>query len=582
MSETNDEVTPEGRLMADILQFWRLHGQWPEVEEFRGSHPGELPVIDALIEEESLYSLGTPREYHPTLKGLLLHGRQIAGEAFDVFDRVLPFLKKAYEQNPEKQWTVEEIGTLSSVPEEEVSRSLGLLLPMMAITVWRKSRLGMEGQPPRQQAAGQRSFEFSRQLLETPSFQSILKQLKEQEPLESPVQLSLLHVDGYRALEGFDAHLGPLTVLIGANATGKSSLLDFLGMLSFAAVNPLPPEVDPRSVGKRLFHSGAPERIHLSLRAVGNDGRTLQYVVHLAGPLGSTRVVFEQLVALAKTADEQEAISFEFLDFRSGKGSVRTQEASRHELILRQRTTSWTLPANELALRRALDPNLRVISGFREFVSSWRFYTGFDVGMTAALRRPALAEPEPWLREDGANLSAVLFHLMTERPERWGELETHLRSAIPSFQSLTVKARGGPGMVMGIWREEGVKDELTLADLSEGTLRFLCWMVLCLAPVRPPLICIDEPEVGLHPRVLPVLAGVLRLASTETQLLVTTHSPYFLSQFTLDEIAVMKKADGRAMFIRPSSNEALRQEVEELGSAGLAQLHLSDELEGRA
>jgi predicted ATPase len=137
-------------------------------------------------------------------------------------------------------------------------------------------------------------------------------------------------------------------------------------------------------------------------------------------------------------------------------------------------------------------------------------------------------------------------------------------------------------MVMGIWREEGVRDELTLADLSDGTLRLLCWLVLCLAPARPPLICIDEPEVGLHPRVLPVLAGVLRLASTETQLVVTTHSPYFLSQFTLDEIAVMKKVDGRAVFVHPASNDALRQEVEELGGAGLAQLHLSDELEGRA
>jgi predicted ATPase len=74
----------------------------------------------------------------------------------------------------------------------------------------------------------------------------------------------------------------------------------------------------------------------------------------------------------------------------------------------------------------------------------------------------------------------------------------------------------------------------------------------------------------------------LRQASTETQILVATHSPYFLSQFSLDEIAVMKKVDGHAVFARPASNEALRHEIDELGAGELARLHLSDELEARS
>jgi predicted ATPase len=82
--------------------------------------------------------------------------------------------------------------------------------------------------------------------------------------------------------------------------------------------------------------------------------------------------------------------------------------------------------------------------------------------------------------------------------------------------------------------------------------------------------------------VLPVLAGVLRLASARSQILVATHSPYFLSQFQLDEIAVMKKEDGKAVFRRPATSESLRQEIEELGSESLALMHISDELETRA
>jgi predicted ATPase len=190
-----------------------------------------------------------------------------------------------------------------------------------------------------------------------------------------------------------------------------------------------------------------------------------------------------------------------------------------------------------------------------------------------------VTDPEPLLREDGGNLSAVLLWLRHDHPTAWEELELHIRSVVPGFRALNVKPRGGPGTVVGYWREDGVEGELTLADLSDGTLRLLCWAVLCLAPELPPLLCIDEPEVGLHPRALPVLAGLLQLASQRTQVLVATHSPYLLSRFSLKEIAAMRKEGGGAQFVRPSSSEALRQMVSELGSDEIARLHFSDELE---
>jgi predicted ATPase len=93
------------------------------------------------------------------------------------------------------------------------------------------------------------------------------------------------------------------------------------------------------------------------------------------------------------------------------------------------------------------------------------------------------------------------------------------------------------------------------------------------------LICIDEPELGLHPRVLPILAGLLRSASARTQILVATHSPYLLSHFALDEIAVMRKEDGAARFVRPATSRALREMVQDVGAEEIARLHVSDELE---
>jgi predicted ATPase len=374
---------------------------------------------------------------------------------------------------------------------------------------------------------------------------------------------------------GFSTQPRDLTVIIGANASGKSSLFDFLRFVSFAASNPLPFEIDPRSVGKRLFHTNGPEQIELALVVRHGDTKPLRYEVEIQGPIGAPKVTSEQL-ATTEPLSSDEQTPFVLLSFKNGRGVVR--DPAERKL----RRPEWTMPPNELALRRALDPTLVTLSRFQTFVTAWRFYTGFDVSTSAAIRRPVPSEPSPTLAEDGANLSAVLFSLVSEHPDAWGELETLLRSAVPGFVSLAVKPRGGRGTVMGIWREQGLKDELTLADLSDGTLRFLCWATLCLSPNIPPLICIDEPEIGLHPRVLPVLAGVLRLASARSQILVATHSPYFLSQFKLDEIAVMKKEDGKAVFKRPATSESLRQEIEELGSESLALMHISDELEARS
>jgi predicted ATPase len=169
--------------------------------------------------------------------------------------------------------------------------------------------------------------------------------------------------------------------------------------------------------------------------------------------------------------------------------------------------------------------------------------------------------------------------LRTEHPIVFDELKTHLRSTVPGFRNLTVKARGGPGQVIAFWQEEGVDDELSLADLSDGILRFLCWTTLCLVPNPPTLICIDEPDQGVHPRTLPILAGLFEKASTRTQLLLATHASYFLSQFDVTRIAVMKKVDGESRYLKPGDSEVLRANLEDFGVEELEAMHRSDELE---
>jgi len=183
------------------------------------------------------------------------------------------------------------------------------------------------------------------------------------------------------------------------------------------------------------------------------------------------------------------------------------------------------------------------------------------------------------LHEDAGNLSSVLHYFMTEKREAFDELMIHLRTAVPGFRGLNVKARGGPGEVIAFWREDGVDAELSLADLSDGILRLICWMTLCVQPNPPTLICIDEPDQGVHPRTLPILAGLFEKASSRTQLLLATHASYFIAQFQIELLAVMRKESGEAKFIKPKNSRVLMQNLEDFGTEELEIMHRSDELE---
>jgi predicted ATPase len=144
---------------------------------------------------------------------------------------------------------------------------------------------------------------------------------------------------------------------------------------------------------------------------------------------------------------------------------------------------------------------------------------------------------------------------------------------------MTVKVRGR-GRVEVLWQEDGWKEpELSLSDLSDGTIRLIAWLTLALSPDPPPLVCIDEPEEGVHPRTLPKLAGLFSKLAERTQVLLATHSSYFLLQFPLERIAVMRKVDGGGVFRKPADSKALCECLEDFGDEELEVMHRSGELE---
>lgn len=531
---------------------------FPEIGPFRARFEDRRDVLDALVREHEIRILDQRDVYVPTLKGFRFHESTLADRWLREAAELLPLLQDTYRRARGKQVHVDELIDQHGLDAWVVQRGLALLIDELPVwSAWAGA------------ADAVSNLQLTEQVLDyTPSDLLGVPEV-ERLPADAPVTLRRIELSGYRPFRDLDATLDDLTVIIGANAAGKSALLDFVRFMSDAVSEPLPPEIDRRCIGKALFHAGGPSKISCALTV--DLGRPLRYEVEIHGPVGTPRVVRERL-ATVEPVHPADTRPFAFLDLRAGSGELR--DSGRGVLL----PVPWTAPPGELALRRMLDPRQKAAYRLREAIGAWRVYTGFDVSAESRIRQPAITENAPILAEDGHNLSAVLLWLQAEHPDVWAELETHLRSVIPSFRALRVRLRGR-GQAMAGWREDGVDEELTLADLSDGTLRFLGWATLCLAPELPPLICVDEPETGLHPRVLPVLAGLLRRASERTQVIVTTHAPYFLAQFELDDIAVMRKEDGRAVFVRPGSSAALRAMLEELGGDELMRMHVSDELE---
>ena len=385
-------------------------------------------------------------------------------------------------------------------------------------------------------------------------------------------RIKSLQIEGYRPFRDFQAQTGPMEVLVGANGAGKSSLFEFLRFLRDSAHQDIPPEVIAGSSGQQIFHIPGPERFQWNLDIDNGKPVSLTYKGHLFGPIGKTKIGRECVQSSGPLSTNHKQ-PYVYMDVDGGKGVI--QEGRGKGLVTQDLQLS---KPNQLALSVMTNPALPMLYHLREYVRSWRFYSSFSIA-NEKIRKSVPVEERPVLHEDAGNLSSVLHYLMTEERTAFDEVQQFMRLMVPGFVGLTVKARGGPGQVIAFWQERGIDQDLSLADLSDGILRLLCWTVLCLHPYPPALVCIDEPDQGVHPRTLPVLAGLFQKATERTQVFLATHASYFLLQFDLNQIAVMRKENGQATWVKPSDSTMLREQLDEFGVEELEAMHRSDELE---
>ena len=410
--------------------------------------------------------------------------------------------------------------------------------------------------------------------------------------------ITKVEVQGYRLLNEFEADLAPLTVVIGANATGKSTLQDLLRFVSQAAERPLKAVVKERGGFTSLLSAGARtrmERVGWQITVASPPHRSgwpaastepvegLVYEAALSGfrGLAISGVEYEVL----RSAGSGQAAPVIFLEHREGMAKVYDGVAGELVDFGINEPRAQDGPSLVLTQVRNLF-RYRAVSAFRSYLASWAFYPGFRIDPDSQIRSlPGDVEPVTVLDPDGANLTTVLHEILTRHEYRGaaGDLRDWLRSAYPELEEITAEATAGArGKVTLCWHERGVARALNASELSDGVLRFLCLAVVLSNPAPSPLVVVDEPEVGLHPGLLPIVADMIKAAAEQTQVLVTTHSPDLLDFFDLDDVGVMVREDNSVRWHRPSSRRTLKMLLESVEGETLGDLHRSGELEAGA
>lgn len=309
--------------------------------------------------------------------------------------------------------------------------------------------------------------------------------------------------------------LRPLNVIIGPNGSGKSNLLESIELLRSAPEQLLKPIREGGGVRDWLWKGaeGTPTASLDVLLAYPKGPQSLRY--HLAfTEVGQRFEIVDERVENEKPASSKHPQPYFFYHFNNGRPALNVGGTSRS---LQQEDVD--LEKSILSQRR--DPDqYPEITYLGQVLGKIRLYREWSFGRYTAPRLPQKADlPNDMLEPDSSNLGLVLNRLRRD-PAVKQRLLTALQALYSGIDDYDVQIEGG---TVQVFFHEG-RFTVPATRLSDGTLRYLCLLAVLCHPNPPPLICIEEPELGLHPDVLPTLAELLKEASTRTQLIVTTHS----------------------------------------------------------
>ncbi len=337
-----------------------------------------------------------------------------------------------------------------------------------------------------------------------------------------------LDIQGFRSLKDVSWRPGDLNVIIGPNGSGKSNLLKMLELISAAAQGKLSDYIQRSGGMGAIVWDGQAGDVQFSVTTsgtgIGVAATGFIYKVDLEKRLfiSSPDYGIESETFIA-TKDDLVVIDSDGSDVRiRGRQDSQYAEAvtSPTETILSSLDTPFV-------------PWIRLMAlpFYQQKIANYTIYQDLRTDKNAPIRQALVTRLEQQVAPDGQNLINVLHTLYTSERQFKQDINDAMSAAFgPDFDELIFPPAADQRIQMRV-RWKTLKREQSTADLSDGTLRFLFLMTVLASPSPPPLIAIDEPETGLHPSMLPIIAEFAVEAARRTQVVFTTHSDQFLDAF---------------------------------------------------
>ena len=349
-------------------------------------------------------------------------------------------------------------------------------------------------------------------------------------------RLDWIAVEGFRSIARVkQLPLRPINVLIGANGSGKSNLIQVFALLRAWHLRKLDEYVERSGGANRNLHFGS--KVTAALR-----------------------------------------IS---LRFSNGQPYDLELKPTEDDRLVRHEEPMGPLPPE---VARSVAENHETNRLFeamkKERLDRWRIYHFHDTGRGAPLLRTAQLNDNRFLREDGGNLSALLYYLKQKERASYERIEKTFRLVAPFFDDFILEPQAlNDQMIRLEWQHRMSDDHFDISALSDGSVRFLALATLLLQPakLRPSVILLDEPELGLHPYAVDVLCSLMRSVAVETQVILATQSPFMVDHFEPEDVIVVDRINGQSEFRRLSAGD-LKDWLEDYS---LGDLWLKNEIGGR-
>jgi len=361
-------------------------------------------------------------------------------------------------------------------------------------------------------------------------------------------ELESITIKGFKSIASVEKlPLNAINVVIGPNGSGKSNFIGVFSFLHAVREGRLQDYVIKADGAEKVLHFGSKATEKLSIKIVF-QGETNQYELELQ-PTDADELIptFEQVYFWNKSRGPS---PFEERLFRIRKeaGISGTQKG--------------------------------VASHVRHHLDSWRLYHFHDTSSSSPMKKTADVNDNNYLRPDGSNLAAFLYYLREEHPDSYSLIRRTVQMVAPFFDDFLLEPQKlNPENIRLEWRHRSSDAYFNGASLSDGTLRFIALATLFLQPEahRPSVILVDEPELGLHPYAITILASLVKQASVKTQVILSTQSPLLLDNFQPEDVLVADLVDGGTQFTRLDSAKLANW----LENYSLGQLWEKNELGGR-